>query len=352
MPDIHLTRGLFHVCILETAVLVVFDTNVWIADLALASNVGSAVRFYLRERKARIGLPEVVKLETEFHLRTTLTDHIDRIKSSHSQLLTIFGRLKEVVLPGAEDVETLVSKVFSNLGVEIREFPFTSESAKASLIRTVRKIPPSDKGQQFKDCVLWEDCMLMLRSEPVFLVTNDRAFYKNRETKQGLAEELQQELYDSSNEFRIFSSLHDLLAEIRTDISVPPESLIKAYFAAHGDELKSLAERTSFVLAGEPTANIDFFATEKPSHLYVTFSIELPCSDATSEGRTGAKIVGEGEATFDSEIRTFLNLSTRDEKLLYENPDGTETAIYKISIGIGRAVIGHRTVEHSVRYKL
>lgn len=52
--------------------IVIFDTNVWISDLALTSNVGSAVRFFLRERNARIGLPEVVRLETEFHLRTTI----------------------------------------------------------------------------------------------------------------------------------------------------------------------------------------------------------------------------------------------------------------------------------------
>ena len=168
--------------------IVVFDTNVWISDLALTSNVGSAVRFYLREQKARIGLPEVVRLETEFHLRTTLTDHIKKIRSSHRQLLSVFGRLKEVVLPTDEQVEELISKVFSNLGVEIQEFPFTLASAKASLIRAVNKLPPSDKNQQFKDGVLWEDCRKTLKEESVFLVTDDRAFYKNRDTKLGLAD--------------------------------------------------------------------------------------------------------------------------------------------------------------------
>jgi predicted nucleic acid-binding protein len=76
-------------------VIVVFDTNVWISDLALTSNAGSAIRFCLRERRARIGLPEVVKLETEFHLRTTLAEHIDQIQSSHRQLLAVFGRLRK-----------------------------------------------------------------------------------------------------------------------------------------------------------------------------------------------------------------------------------------------------------------
>ena len=77
-----------NVIISEVLMIIVFDTNIWILDLALTSNVGSAVRFYLREQKGRIGLPEVVKLETEFHLRTTLADHIEGIRSSHRQLLT------------------------------------------------------------------------------------------------------------------------------------------------------------------------------------------------------------------------------------------------------------------------
>jgi hypothetical protein len=64
-------------------VIVVFDTNVWISDLALTSNVGSAVRFFLREHKARVGLPEVVRLETEIHLRTALLKHIGDIQSGH-----------------------------------------------------------------------------------------------------------------------------------------------------------------------------------------------------------------------------------------------------------------------------
>ena len=336
----------------ETTVLVVFDTNVWIAELALTSNIGSAVRFYLRERKARIGLPEVVRLETEYHLRASLTEHIGSIQASHRQLLAVFGRLKEIVVPGKEDVEALVAKVFSNLGVEIQEFPFTSESAKASLIRTVQKIPPSDKDQQFKDGVLWEDCMGMLRNEAVLLVTADRAFYQNRETKQGLADALQRELPEGGNEFKIFPSLHGLLSEIGTGLHVPPEALVDEYMAVHYDKLKDMAAKKSFVLSGVPTAQVDVFVTEKPSSLHVTFTLEVPCADATTEGRTGAKIVVEGEGAFDSETRSFVSIANRGEKLLYVLPDGTEQTLENLVIAVGSVVVGHRTVEHAVRYKV
>lgn len=332
--------------------IVIFDTNVWISDLALTSNVGSAVRFYLREQNARIGLPEVVKLETEFHLRTTLADHIEAIRLSHRQLLAVFGRLKEVVLPTEEEVETLISKVFSNLGVEIQEYPFTLESARASLIRAVQKLSPSDRNQQFKDGVLWEDCLNILRTQSVFLVTEDKAFYKNRDTKLGLADELAKDLGGAQNEFRIFPSLRDLLSQIGTGVKIDPFSLIDAYMNLHGDKMKSMADKHSFTLSGQPEATLDVFVTEKPSFLYVTFTIVLPCEDATSEGRTGARMIARGEGTYDAEGKRFTELANRGEQLIYQLPDGTERKLENIVLVAGSLVIGHRTVEHSVRHKV
>jgi hypothetical protein len=260
--------------------------------------------------------------------------------------------LKEVVLPTVEEVESLIANVFSNLGVEIEEFPFTLDSARASLIRAVRRVAPSDKNQQFKDGVLWEDCLTMLRKGPVFLVTDDAAFYKNRETKLGLADELRRDLNASPNEFKIFPSLRDLLSEIGTGVQIDPASLIAAYLSLHGERMKTMADKHSLVLHGEPTAHLDVFVTEKPASLYVTFTIELPCSDATDEGRMAAKIVARGEGSYDADSKRFVELANRGEQLLYQLRDGTEKKLENIVIAVGSMVIGHRTVEHSVRYKL
>jgi hypothetical protein len=332
-------------------VIIVFDTNVWISDLALTSSVGSAVRFYLREQKARIGLPEVIRLETEVHLRRTLNQHIHEIQSSHRQLLAVFGRLKEVVLPTVEEVEALIGQVFSTLGVSIEEIPFSIESAKASLIRTVKKLPPSDRNQQFKDGVVWEDCLKMLENETVFLVSNDKAFYQEHRFDQGLADELKQELEGKPNRFEIFPELGSLLSRIGTGFQIESAVLIAAYCDLHGERMQDMAARHSFALEGEPTAKIDVFVTENPSALYVNFTIELPCVDASEEGRTGARIVARGEGTYDTDAKKFLELANRGEQLVYRLQDGTEKKVENVIV-IGAGVIGHRTVEHLVRHKL
>jgi hypothetical protein len=51
--------------------IVVFDTNIWKSELFLQSPAAAAVRFFLRERNARVGLPEVVRMEVQEHLRQT-----------------------------------------------------------------------------------------------------------------------------------------------------------------------------------------------------------------------------------------------------------------------------------------
>ena len=43
--------------------LVVLDTNIWLSEFGLNSSLGAATRFFLRQKSARIGLPEVVRLD-------------------------------------------------------------------------------------------------------------------------------------------------------------------------------------------------------------------------------------------------------------------------------------------------
>ena len=49
--------------------IVVFDTNIWKADLYLRSPAAAAVKLFLHMHAAKVGLPEVIRLEVERHLR-------------------------------------------------------------------------------------------------------------------------------------------------------------------------------------------------------------------------------------------------------------------------------------------
>jgi predicted nucleic acid-binding protein len=55
--------------------IIVLDTNLWL-ELALNSGLGSALRFFLKRQKARLALPEVVRLEVQHNLRALLQTSI------------------------------------------------------------------------------------------------------------------------------------------------------------------------------------------------------------------------------------------------------------------------------------
>ena len=120
--------------------ILVIDSNIWISQLALNTNLGSAVRFYVNQQGIRIGLPEVVELETKVHLRKRLNEFIVAVEKNHRQLLSLFGELKEVVVPDQGAVNNLVDSIFNRTGVELLRIPFDADSAYASMVRTINRV--------------------------------------------------------------------------------------------------------------------------------------------------------------------------------------------------------------------
>ncbi len=77
---------------------------------------------------------------------------------------------------------TLSMALFESIDVEKVDVPFSLASARSSFLKTIGKVPPSAKSQEFKDGVVWADCLSLLAAEPVVLVTSDKAFFRTTTT--------------------------------------------------------------------------------------------------------------------------------------------------------------------------
>ena len=73
--------------------IVVLDTNLWIKELALNSGIGSALRFFLKRQKARLALPEIVRLEVQHNLRELILKAIEDVNAGNRRLLALFGSM-------------------------------------------------------------------------------------------------------------------------------------------------------------------------------------------------------------------------------------------------------------------
>jgi len=266
--------------------IVVFDTNVWKSELYLQSPSAAAVRFFLREQKARVGLPEVVRLEVEEHLRSDIKSVVDRLRTQHGRLLRLFGQLRELSLPAEDAIDAVIAKVFGELGVEMIEVPFSLPSARSSFLKTIRKLPPSDSTQEFKDGVLWSDCVELLEIDDVCLITNDKAFYANHEVARGLAPELAAELTGKSHRLTIMGQLSDLLNQVRVDYDISVETISEELLHGSRERLVAQLATNGFSLGEITAAERKLFATENPRMLFVEFQVVYGCPDLKNAGRS------------------------------------------------------------------
>lgn len=332
--------------------IVVFDTNIWFSELGLRSPSGAAARFFLRQKQARLALPEVVRLEVEHNLRNRLREFVANIRNDHRKLLTAFGTLKEVVLPSDEDIEKKVSEVFATVDVDLLEVPFSLPSARSSLIKTIDKVPPSDGGQQFKDGVLWADCATLLKDDDVILVSADKAFYQDRDYAKGLSAPLAAEISSAQHQVTLLPNLSALLKELRTDIPVDEGLLADTFLEQNRESITGTLARNGFELGRRLHLVRDLYATESPSLLFMEFSMEYECVDVSGATRDSAVLTLKGDGMYNARTARFEQLRNFGEELRFRLADGTEKEVRNVVVFGAGITIGHKEVSNTVRYKL
>lgn len=332
--------------------IVVFDTNIWLSELGLRSPTASAARFYLKHHGAQVAIPEVIRLEVEQNLTSRLMKHIDDIRSDYRQLLTAFGTLREIVLPDEAQVRQKIPELFESVQVERIDVPFTLDSARNSLLKTILKQAPSHQSQQFKDGVLWADCLTLAANDEVVLVTADKAFYQDQTYSKGLSTTLRDEAHGLPFSIRVLPAVADLLDSVKIPIVIDQGALQAAFIEQHRDSVLGTIERQGFSLADRTAFSYNIFATEDPAALFLDFTIEIQCDDARGESRTEARLRLKGDGFYLPDSRVFKNLRNFGEQLTFRLPDGTQSEIRNAVIHVDGLVIGHRQVSGIVRYAL
>lgn len=331
--------------------LVVFDANVWVSQLALNSPTGAAVRYFLKKTGATVVVPEVIRLEIERNLTAHLSTLARRAKDSHRQLLAVFGNLKEIVLPNDEEIAAKVSEVLETLDIPARDMRFSVDVARSALVRVMDKIPPAHKSQEYKDCVVWAHCVDLLEEDDLFLLTEDKTFYEDKNYEKGLSHVLQEEIADARFSFTISRELTSLLEAIRIEVTIPDEALVTAYMEQFGERAEALLDRERFEREGPPAVTTRLFATEDANRLFVEFEMNYCCTDSTEEGRSDCVLKLSGKAMYDDSDGSLVDMRQDGECLSFKDEEGEQMS-RNIVIGAGSIVLGHRTEQLRIRTPL
>ena len=255
-------------------------------------------------------------------------------------------------MPDDKAIEAKVASVFGECQIELSETPLTLESARSSFLKAIDKVPPSDKDQQFKDGVIWAECLRLLDTADVCLVTSDKAFYRGRQYENGLAESLAFEAKDYKHAIHIFPRLSALLETIRSEVKLDEKALAKRFWESNQGSIESILERNAFAVTGDPRIDVQLYVTENPNRLYAEFRISYQCEDLTDDERSDAVLHLKGDCAYMVEEKQFEALRNHGEELLFKSKDGEEKNQQNVVVFVDSLVIGHKTVEHTVKYKL
>jgi hypothetical protein len=314
--------------------------------------IGCAFSHYVTVGGYRIGLPEVVEEETKRNFRKNIHEYKENIETDYRRLLAIFGKLKNLVVPTDAEIEEKIKSIFDNHSERVTKVPFDLDAARISFDKILSKeAPNSENNQQFKDGVIWANCLLLAKTGDVSLVTQDKAFYEQRKYENGLSANLLKEAQSSGLTISIYSSLADLISDIRCDVEVDENKLVDVIREETYENTKNLTDRKGFYLKEMVSKKFEFFATTDPLEVSVVFCLKYELEDYTPERRLNPYAESRGEFLFNLPIQTIRNFVNHGEYVIWQDSDG-ELQIFNSIYGYANSVFGHKTIEHKVRYKL
>ena len=334
----------------QKPLFVVLDSNVWIKELALQSIKASAVRYFLKTRKAKLVVPEVVRLEVEENIRQKMIDCRQAIQRAHRELLQLIGTQREVSLPTDEEIDAAISVLIDRTGVDVVDLPLTLAHVRSSFAKIRLKQPPSHNKQQFADGVIWAHCLDLLDEGDVYFVANDKAFFKGNDSKtDNLAPNLCREASERENDLSLYANLEGLMKDIRVDVTLDHDDLISEVRRLGSTEILSLLEDHHFSLGSVEILDCRAFITEAPNQLYVQVAVcWQPLFDEALDGRVDGSLTVVAEGKFLTTGK-FSDGRLESVSINYTGESGTQisrkTHYLSASTSLGEAA----TVRHELR---
>ena len=268
------------------SICVVVDTSVWRAEPLLKTPLGVTLVYSVSRRGGVVGLPEVVELELKGQIVEAGLEAAERARGPLHILRTLTDDLFFTAeLPTADMLTQKVEERIAQLGPVLAREPFTVEHAKAALAMVNAKVPPNgEKDQQFKDSAIWQAVLALSLRYSTVLLTNDKAFFRDRNPEKGLALNLVDDCARAGTDVKGFYGIGSYLEALKgEEPEFDREEAKKLILPVALQRLKGEAEPYKRA----PTEVLDFsisaFPTEDPDRLAIDYTLTVKLDPVSPE---------------------------------------------------------------------
>jgi predicted nucleic acid-binding protein len=337
---------------------VVLDTNVWVYTTRLLSTaLGASFLHSITRGGYRIWIPHVIEMELRKHVHKSLKEAIAEIDKGYRTIQIVMGSRDDYQVPSDEEIAARLDKRLAELEPIVERGDFTFEDAKNALARVLDATPPNwGKDQQFKDSAIWEAILRLASKSDVHFITEDKAFFNDRDPSKGLAHNLQADLAAMHGAVRVHSSLPDFLSILSE--ALPPidyASIAERIAAEMSPRLDQFADERGYSRGPLCNHAIRAFLTEQPTVLAIEFHI-------TFQGPSLALPSGAASAVSTQEVKGTcgydLTSNTPEDILISDisvyDAHGARIPAYGQAFiyGVGNIFLGRKVIQHRLREPL
>ena len=301
------------------------DSNIWIKEVGLMSKRASTLRLYMKERRKRLVVPEVVQAEAARHLASRMRSETAAARRAHERLVRMFGTLSEWRIPSDGEVEAHAERLARGVDVPADYIELQPDTALRGARRWVAQRPPAHPKGGFVDCLIWEEVTNLLDSQDLCFVTNDGGFFDSVD-QNSLHRSLEEEAGARAYALRVERDLDPILNEFRSEFTIDTGVLLD-FVNTRGAALKGAAESMGFEAEGPPEVTYKAFATENAQEVEVRFKSVQPFADTRERGWSTDGLRIEARGLYGTKTRRLEDVSMDREGLTYIDDGGNRTAV-------------------------
>jgi hypothetical protein len=333
---------------------VVLDTNIWRSDLLLRTPRGAALLYALRQSGGRIGLPEIVEREVIKQTIRAGVEAVEQIIKNFRTIEMLIGSRPDFRLPTESDFAACATNRFTELGDLLLKVSFTIEQAKIALEMVIMELPPNGPNrEEFRDSAIWASVLELSKTFTMHFVTNDRGFFKDRESKKGLADNILGDIGQTSGSIQVYSDLGSCLSALQDNIPPLDEQRLAATIGILlRADIEEAAENRDFELREMVKFSVEAFHIEKLGILALDFKLTYQMLNRSQdELRNEALLLVSGSCFYNTHEDTISDLRKGLEEFKWldeqEIPHQSSNAY-----ATGIAVLGRREIPYTFRTPL
>jgi hypothetical protein len=279
----------------------------------------------LLQQKWRIGLPESVERETTQRLIDEGVKAIETVQRDTRLLEQLSGQSLRRSPLDATAIRHGIEQRWQELAPVIESLPLSVDVMRAALDRVIRRMPPAERSEQFRDCCVWEQAVQMAGQCKVHLVTSDGDFYEKGNASMGLATALRDHAASLSYSIVLHRTVADCVKSLEEAVPVRNEGeLAQEISACLEPELKKTAAERHFELGRLTTFSVKSFPTGKPTAIAISHELTYELTDQNApQQRTSATVNAYGNCTLDPTTRTISDVRPDRETFSWIDAQGT-----------------------------